>query len=105
MQCIAIKNHSSVLWFVVSVNKIVFFAVPLFVLAVNGCSRPQSEMGNEQIQADQSPAGRIETKPVQAADLVGYDGKQLRKNVDKVRDAADQRNKELEDKLHEADDR
>jgi hypothetical protein len=37
------------------------------------------------------------TKPLQAADLVGYDGTKLRKSVDKIIQANDKRNKELED--------
>jgi hypothetical protein len=36
------------------------------------------------------------TKPLQAADLVGYDGTKLRKSVDHIRDANDKRNQEIE---------
>jgi len=36
------------------------------------------------------------TKPLQAADLVGYDGTQLRKSVDKIIQGKDKHNKELE---------
>ena len=36
------------------------------------------------------------TKPLQAADLVGYDGTQLRKSVDKIIQGNDKHNKELE---------
>lgn len=56
------------------------------------------------MQVDQPAGGRSETKTLQAAGLVGYDGKQLQKSVDKVLDAADQRNKQLEDGLNKADD-
>lgn len=50
------------------------------------------------------PGGRPETKTLQAAGLVGYDGQQLRKGVDKVLDATDQRNKQLENAIHKDDD-
>ena len=36
------------------------------------------------------------TKPLQAADLVGYDGTKLRKSVDKIIQNNDKHNKELE---------
>ena len=43
---------------------------------------------------DQSTAGN--TKPLQAADLVGYDGKRLRKTVDHIKEANEKHNQELE---------
>ncbi len=36
------------------------------------------------------------TKPLQAADLVGYDGTKLRKSVDHIREANDKHNQEIE---------
>ena len=36
------------------------------------------------------------TKPLQAADLVGYDGTKLRKSVDKIIEDNDKHNKKLE---------
>ena len=36
------------------------------------------------------------TKPLQAADLVGYDGTKLRKSVDRIREANDKHNQEME---------
>ena len=41
-------------------------------------------------------ASQEKTKPLQAADLVGYDGTQLRKSVDKIIHGNDKHNKELE---------
>jgi predicted nucleotide-binding protein (sugar kinase/HSP70/actin superfamily) len=35
------------------------------------------------------------TKPLQAADLVGYDGTKLRKSVDKITEANDKHNQEI----------
>jgi hypothetical protein len=39
---------------------------------------------------------RDNTKPLQAADLIGYDGTKLRKSVDRIREANDKRNQEAE---------
>jgi hypothetical protein len=36
------------------------------------------------------------TKPLEAADLVGYDGKRLRKSVDHIKDANAKHNQDLE---------
>jgi len=36
------------------------------------------------------------TKPLEAADLVGYDGKRLRKSVDRIRDGNEKHDQELE---------
>ena len=36
------------------------------------------------------------TKPLEAADLVGYDGKRLRKSVDGIKEANEKHNQELE---------
>ena len=37
-----------------------------------------------------------DTKPLQAADLVGYDGTKLRKSVDHIKEANDKHNQEIE---------
>jgi hypothetical protein len=36
------------------------------------------------------------TKPLEAADLVGYDGKRLRQSVDRIKEANDKRNQQME---------
>jgi hypothetical protein len=36
------------------------------------------------------------TKPLEAADLVGYDGKRLRKSVDRIKEANEKRNRDAE---------
>ncbi len=36
------------------------------------------------------------TKPLEAADLVGYDGKRLRKSVDRIREGNEKHSQELE---------
>jgi len=44
--------------------------------------------------ASQSTPGS--TKPLEAAELVGYDGKKLRKSVDGIKDATEKHNLDLE---------
>jgi len=44
--------------------------------------------------ASQSTPGS--TKPLEAADLVGYDGKRLRKSVDRIKEANEKHNHDLE---------
>ena len=78
--------------------------IAAFLIAMTSCDQDQSQTGNNEDQPRQPADGRSETKTLQAADLVGYDGKKLRKSVDKVLDANDQRNKELADDLEKADD-
>ena len=41
------------------------------------------------------------TKPLQAADLVGYDGTKLRKSVDKIKEDNDKHNKEIENVIED----
>ena len=68
----------------------IIFAV---ILLSSGCHKetvarnPNSERNNELHE---------KTKPLQAADLVGYNGTKLRKSVDKITQENDKHNKELE---------
>ncbi|PYJ46641.1 MAG: hypothetical protein DME85_09710 [Verrucomicrobia bacterium] len=63
------------------------------ILVLSGCQKetvvtnPDSQGNNESSE---------KTKPLQAADLVGYDGTKLRKSVDKIKQDNDKHNKELE---------
>jgi hypothetical protein len=63
------------------------------ILLSSGCQKktvatnPNSERKNELHE---------KTKPLQAADLVGYDGTKLRKSVDKIIQSNDKHNKDLE---------
>jgi hypothetical protein len=43
-----------------------------------------------------SPNTPGNTKPLEAADLVGYNGKLLRKSVDRIKDANEKHNQQLE---------
>jgi hypothetical protein len=62
-------------------------------LLSSGCQKetvdrnPDSKRNNESHE---------NTKPLQAADLVGYDGTKLRKSVDKIEQDNNKHNKELE---------
>jgi len=63
------------------------------ILLSSGCQKktvvrnPDSQRKNELHE---------KTKPLQAADLVGYDGTKLRKSVDKIIQSNDKHNKDLE---------
>ena len=63
------------------------------ILLSSGCQKktvatnPDSQRNNELHE---------NTKPLQAADLVGYNGTKLRKSVDKIIQNNDKHNKELE---------
>jgi hypothetical protein len=63
------------------------------ILLSSGCQKetvdrnPDSQRNNELHE---------NIKPLQAADLVGYDGAKLRKSVDKIEQDNDKYNKELE---------
>jgi Holliday junction resolvasome RuvABC DNA-binding subunit len=67
--------------------------IALACVALCGCSEKKAEP-----QAEEK-TGRPDTKAVEAAGMVGYDGKQMRKAVDKALDKTEERNKELEDAL------
>jgi len=57
-------------------------------MAVSGCDYMK--------KADEKYEGRSETVNVQALDAVGYNGTAIRKNVDKVLNQNDERNKQIE---------
>jgi PBP1b-binding outer membrane lipoprotein LpoB len=63
------------------------------ILLLSGCQKKAAP-------TNPSPESKAElnetTKPLQAADLVGYDGTKLRKSVDRIKEANDKRNQEME---------
>ena len=63
------------------------------VLLSSGCQK-ETVATNPDPQRDNELHEK--TKPLQAADLVGYDGTTLRKSVDKIIQKNDKHNKELE---------
>ena len=67
-------------------------------LALAGCDRKQSETP-QQSTVKQTPGGHSQTKALRAASAVGYDGKQLQKQVDKILDQKEKRNRDLENEL------
>jgi hypothetical protein len=60
------------------------------VLLSSGCEK---KTGAVDPTAQSTPGS---TKALEAADLVGYDGKRLRKSVDHIRQANEKHNQELE---------
>jgi Holliday junction resolvasome RuvABC DNA-binding subunit len=75
--------------------------IAVFVsLALAGCDRKQSQTP-QQSTVQQTPAGRSQTKALRAASAVGYDGKQLQKQVDKVLEQKEKRDRDLENELND----
>ena len=63
------------------------------IVLSSGCQKKTAATNpNSQSEAEL----RDNTKPLEAADLVGYDGTKLRKSVDHIREANDKHNKEVE---------
>ncbi|OPY90632.1 MAG: hypothetical protein A4E73_02396 [Syntrophaceae bacterium PtaU1.Bin231] len=52
--------------------------------------------GSPAPKARDAAPGRAETKAVEAASAVGYNGSQMRKKIDRVLDRNDERNREIE---------
>jgi hypothetical protein len=77
----AVKNMSYV-----RLIPTVVFTLSLFI----GCNDKKAA---EQKHKDQ---GRQSTKVLEAADLVGYDGKRLRKTTDRILDGNDKRNQDIQ---------
>jgi hypothetical protein len=68
--------------------------VVLAILLFVGCKeKPKAVKPKEKDEARQN------TKTLEAADLVGYDGKRLRKTTDRVLDANDKRNQDIQKTL------
>jgi hypothetical protein len=71
-----------------------FFAITVStILLSTGCQK-KTAAGNPNSQSK----GKFDdtTKPLQAADLVGYDGTKLRKSVRQIKDANDKHNQDIE---------
>ncbi len=68
------------------------FVVLIFatMLLSSGCEK---KTGATDPVAQSTPGS---TKPLEAADLVGYDGKRLRKSVDHIREANEKHNQDME---------
>jgi len=68
----------------------------LFALAISmglilGCGS-----GSPAPKAKEAAPGRAETKVVEGASAIGYNGSQMRKKIDKVIDRTEERGKEIE---------
>jgi len=62
------------------------------ILLSSGCQKQTAAINpNSEIKSESHES----TKPLQAADLVGYDGTRLRKSVDHIRQANDKHKQEM----------
>jgi PBP1b-binding outer membrane lipoprotein LpoB len=72
------------------------------ILLLSGCQKKTAAKNpNSQSKAEL----RENTKPLQATDLVGYDGTKLRKSVDHITEANDKHNQEIENMVEPGQDR
>ena len=72
-------------------RRLMFVALIFAIMLLSsGCEKESSAAD----PISQSTPGS--TKPLEAADLVGYDGKRLRKSVDRIKEANEKRGQELE---------
>ena len=63
------------------------------------CSTVLFSAGCEKKTAAKDPTAQStpgSTKPLEAADLVGYDGKRLRRSVDRIKELSEKHNQDLE---------
>ena len=63
------------------------------ILLSSGC---QKKTAATNLNSQNKTQLHEDTKPLQAADLVGYDGTKLRKSVDHIKEANDKHNQEIE---------
>ena len=70
--------------------KLLFIPMLLAIMSF-GCNKP--------VETGTKYEGRSETKKLQGADAVGYDGTAIRKNVDNTLNKNDQRNESMDKEL------
>jgi hypothetical protein len=63
------------------------------ILLTSGCQKKTAATNPNPQRKTELPEN---TKPLQAADLVGYDGTKLRKSVQQIKDANDRRSRAME---------
>lgn len=63
------------------------------ILLTSGCQKKTAVTNPDPQSKSELPGS---TKPLQAADLVGYDGTKLRKSVQQIKDANDRRRRAME---------
>jgi hypothetical protein len=71
-----------------------FVAIILSAIVLSSGCQKKTDATNPKSESETEL--RDSTKPLQAADLVGYDGTKLRKSVDHIREANDKHNQEIE---------
>ena len=74
-------------------------SILLIALALSACSDPEPPKAGP-VAADKYQ-GRAETKSIQAADAIGYDGTAIQKKLDGALDANDRRMEELDKQIDE----
>jgi len=80
-------------------------AAILTALALMACDSREAQRQKDVGPPSPTPALRDETKKLEGAAAVGINGKQLRRSVDKVLDANDERNRQLQEAIKQLDER
>jgi Holliday junction resolvasome RuvABC DNA-binding subunit len=80
-----------------STYRLTIFAV-VVLLALVGCDRKHSQTP-QQSTVKQTRGSHSQTKALRAASAVGYDGKQLQNQVDKILEQKEKRDTDLENEL------
>lgn len=70
-------------------NLIIFICVSVMLAGCSSSSQPQS-------QSKETDKGREETKKLEGASAVGYDGKAIRKSVDNTLNKNDDHNRDVD---------
>jgi len=71
--------------------------VMMATLAFSGCDSRKPEAKKDVQPPSPTPALREETKKLEGAAAIGVNSKALRRNVDKILDAKDERTKQLQE--------
>ena len=83
-----------------SIQRLTIIAV-FMLLALAGCDRNQSKTPQQSTVNQTPPSVHCQTKALRAASVVGYDGKQLQKQVDKVLEQKEKRDRDLEKEVND----
>ena len=80
-------------------NKAIVPAIMLTVMMLSGCDKAGSWVDEQQSAVDKGVQGRMETVNIEALGAVGQNSPAVRRGVDKVLNANDRLNAEIEKTL------
>jgi hypothetical protein len=80
--------------------KTTVIALSFVLVVISGCGADKSKSADS--GATQPAAGRSDTRAIEAASAVGYDGSAMRRSVDKALNQNDARNAEQQKAIEQA---